>query len=212
MNWILNHWQEIMFWAGIVLAIGDVVAGALPQSWVKYTGVILNLAERLKKFDVKKAGTTTGVLLICFVMAGCAALPAGTESEPTTCDQVTNSWICDQLAAHNLDPANVRDTIIDVDLLALSVSTSYNKTNALEFTQRIREFRDQGITYRYLISWLHKNTENINGTTAALASGGIIVLSRRVDMFDATDLIRDDDWMVIVAMCDAVDKEVNRYF
>lgn len=49
-DFIIGHWETILFW----LAAIDVVVGALPQSWTKYTGVVLNIAEALKKFDVKK--------------------------------------------------------------------------------------------------------------------------------------------------------------
>lgn len=50
MEWLAEHWTDIMFFAGIA----DVVVGSLPQSWTKYTGVVLSTAKALREFDVKR--------------------------------------------------------------------------------------------------------------------------------------------------------------
>ncbi len=56
----------------IVAGVLDIAMGALPNSWVKYPGIILSIAKYLKDFDVKKAEKVIPILIVCLLMAGCA--------------------------------------------------------------------------------------------------------------------------------------------
>jgi len=80
MDWIIEHWQEVLFWAGIA----DIIAGALPNSWVKWQGIIFKITGALREFDVgakakaakKKTSTSLGAIvfaLFMFVFWGCFA-------------------------------------------------------------------------------------------------------------------------------------------
>ena len=152
------------------------------------------------------------VLLMALVFAGCFEVNPDAVPEQTECDRVTDSWICDTIHEHGWDPAKMRDLIIDVDLAALAVSDRYNRTNALEYTARIREYAYTDISYQFLIRWMFANADKIKEDYRGAATGGIILLSRRLYAFNSIELIRDDDWQVILALLDKVDAEVMRYF
>lgn len=169
----------------------------------------------------KQAGTASALLIICMLTAsvfsiatfsGCAGHAVDGTPEPTICDEVTNSWICTTIRERGWDPATVRDYIIDVDLAVLAVSENYTKTDALSYTQTVRDIVVSGCSYRYLIKWIGENSYKMSDDMQGVAAAGIIVVSRHINAFDSTMIISNDDKRVVLKLLDKIDAAVNQYF
>jgi hypothetical protein len=149
-------------------------------------------------------------VILALALIGCAT--QNTTPEPTICNDLTNSWICNKIHEKGWDPAKVRDYIIDVDLAALAIAGRYSKQDALTYTQSVREILETGCSYRYLIKWLGENSQQWSGDKQGYAVAGIILISRHINTFDSTLIISVDDRAVILRMLDKIDEAVNQYY
>lgn len=193
---------------GWVMLVNGIIAGGL---YLKQSP----LPDGRRHMVGNQAGIARIPGLVAMVVAGFIIIACTTAPQPpqaTMCDQVEKSFICEKIRERGWDPAKVRDYIIDVDLAALAASSSYNKTDALSYTARAREIVTKGCSYRYLITWVAENSYKLGDTGQSVAAAGIILISRHLHMFDSTRMMSNGDKKVALALFDAIDAEVERYF
>lgn len=131
----------------LILAVIDVVAGALPNSWLPYKGVMLGVAGVLKDFDVKRkppAGTkgTIVSVLLCLAMVNCA----GFANLPSVCDDLKESVLCDLAAENNIRLEDIGAVLIVANYAAIGQGY-YTKEQASAVMTELRDLLKNPVSW-----------------------------------------------------------------
>jgi hypothetical protein len=178
MNELIANWHWIVLGSAALIAVLDVVRGALPNSWDPYVSLILSIAEKLQKFDVKKLNKPPGppansgcarvnaILWMMFAsLVGAAVLMVGCANQPPAdpwCSHVPKdsySLICQAADKLGVAPESITSPIKIANAIAIG-SDAYSAEQADAFIQMLIDqakemaFSDKGATWQQFMNYV----------------------------------------------------------
>lgn len=158
----------------ILLAIvADFGAGALPDRYIPYIGIL----RRVIKMIMKNKGAKMSLILVLLVsVMGCAHM-----EKSSVCDTEQESLICDKIP----QPENA-DILLQLANVQMLKEEAYSAEDALNFLDMCESFlSEETVTYAGMVRWLSTKMEDY--------SLEIFVLSGYVETLQIPQTLTDFD-------------------